>query len=172
MEIVYLSLGSNQGDRIGCLQKTVEAINLLVGSILEQSSYFETEPWGFDTDTFFINQVVVIETSLAPYQLLEKIHEIEKNLGRTRIESNHRYTNRCIDIDILFYGNRILTEKNLIIPHQFLHERKFVLEPLNQVAGNIIHPALECSIHDLLLNCEDRTQVRKYEVDEYLLQKV
>jgi 2-amino-4-hydroxy-6-hydroxymethyldihydropteridine diphosphokinase len=172
MEIVYLSLGSNQGNRIKYLQNSVSLLESTVGEVLTRSSYFETEPWGFNTDTFFINQVIGIKTFDLPAQLLEKILKIERQLGRVRMQSTQIYTNRCIDIDILFYGGKILKESDLIIPHKFLHERRFVLEPLNQIAGNFVHPAFNKSIHYLLLECKDKTKVKLYEVKEFSLLEI
>jgi 2-amino-4-hydroxy-6-hydroxymethyldihydropteridine diphosphokinase len=172
MNSVYLSLGSNQGDRINYLQKSIEAIDNQIGKVVEISSYFETEPWGFITNTFFINQVICVKTLIEPLQLLEKIFAIESHLGRLRYRNNQMYTNRCIDIDILLYDEKIIELNNLTIPHKFLHERRFVLEPLNQIASNIIHPLFNISIHDLLLKCVDKTMVKKYVRESLIVQDI
>jgi 2-amino-4-hydroxy-6-hydroxymethyldihydropteridine diphosphokinase len=162
MTQIFLSLGSNQGDRFSFLEKAVFEIEDRVGKLVSCSSYFETEPWGFNTKTYFINQVVELNTNFAPLQLLEEILGIERKLGRTRKLSNLIYTDRCIDIDILLYGNQLIEFSNLSIPHKFMHERKFVLKPLNEIAPNLIHPVLKRSINHLLLNCNDKTDVKKY----------
>jgi 2-amino-4-hydroxy-6-hydroxymethyldihydropteridine diphosphokinase len=172
MNKVYLSLGSNQGDRINYLQKSVEAIDNQIGKVVEVSSYFETEPWGFITNTFFINQVICVKTQLMPVQLLEKIFAIERQLGRLRDHNNQMYTNRCIDIDILLYDEKIVELDNLTIPHKFLHERRFVLEPLNQIASCTIHPLFNMSINDLLLRCGDKTMVKKYVKESLIVQDI
>jgi 2-amino-4-hydroxy-6-hydroxymethyldihydropteridine diphosphokinase len=172
MEVVYLSLGSNQGNRIKYLQKSVEAIEVRIGEIIISSEYFETEPWGFITDSSFINQVICIKSNYSPEKILEKILDIEVQLGRIRMSDNQMYTNRCIDIDILFYGNEIIDSNDLIIPHKHLHERKFVLQPMNQIAGDFIHPIFKKSISDLLLKCEDKTFVKKYIAKQYSVQEI
>jgi len=161
MREVFLSLGSNQGDRFSILQQALQYIDQRIGQIVKISSYYETEPWGFTHETTFINQVVKVNTELEASRLLERALLIEKVLGRQRIATDQRYSGRTIDIDVLFVDNQIINCENLIVPHQFLHQRRFVLEPLNEIAPSHLHPILNKSIFQLLVECNDALKVRK-----------
>lgn len=148
MAKVYFSTGSNQGDRLNSLVQAAELIENKIGLILDYSPVVESEPWGFEADTTFYNQVLEVETELNPQQLLNLILEIESTLGRKR--SGNQYSSRTIDIDILFYDDQQICEDNLIIPHPLLHKRKFVLQPLCSFKPNLIHPVFKTSITHLL----------------------
>lgn len=123
------------------------------------SSVYETEAWGFDADQQFLNLVLRFHTSLLPEELLEEIHSIEKKLGRIRSNLKTGYESRPIDIDILFWGDKIINTENLVVPHPQLQYRKFVLVPLNEIAADYFHPVLKKHIQQLLLECSDNCNV-------------
>ena len=162
MAKVYLLLGGNLGDRNYYIQRSEQLINSELGAIINRSSIYETEPWGFQHNQNFYNRVVVINTLLNPQELLEKIHNIENDLGRKRV--SQQYSARTIDIDILFYDDLILNEPNLIIPHSQLHNRKFTLEPLCEIKPEFIHPLMNISVSELLSQCEDSLVVSKIDM--------
>ena len=161
MAIVYLSLGSNSGDRIGYVQQAASLIGTTDSvSIVRTSSFYETEPWGMNSDTWFVNAVVEIKTTLSPQDLLEVCHRIEAQLGRKRTAG--MYTDRTIDIDILFYNKDIINEDNLIIPHRYLHLRAFTLVPLLELIPNFEHPVLHKTISQLHNDLENPEMVFLY----------
>ena len=162
MAIVYLSLGSNQGDRIGYVQQATSLLNLTDNiAIIRTSAFYETEPWNMTTDTWFVNAVVEIKTSLSPEELLRECQRIEQQLGRTPKETAG-YADRTIDIDILFYGKEIINENNLIIPHRFLHLRAFTLVPLLELIPDFEHPVLHKTISELHNDLENPEMVFLY----------
>jgi len=158
--IAFLGIGTNLGDRELILKEAVSRIGENIGSVIRSSSVYITEPWGFQTNNEFLNMVVKIETEFIPSELIEKILMIESLLGRVR--SERQYSSRIIDIDILLYGDLIIDEKNLKIPHPLMHKRKFVLVPLSEIDAELVHPVLKKSIGSLLDDCEDKSQIRKY----------
>lgn len=163
MSVVYLLLGSNEGDKVTILQKAVKSLELLSDKPLTISSLYESEPWGFNTNEWFINQAVKMETSFEPHELLKSILDIEKNLGRVRSAVDRSvmgYCSRTIDIDIIFYDNLIINKPELTIPHPKMHLRKFVLMPLSEIAPKIIHPLLNKSIETIIEECNDNLIVR------------
>jgi 2-amino-4-hydroxy-6-hydroxymethyldihydropteridine diphosphokinase len=160
MKRVFLGIGTNLGNREGNLEQAVAKIEEYIGPILNSSSIFETEPWGFQAKDEFLNLVVKVETELTPSGLLGRIMMIESLLGRVRSETH--YTSRLIDIDILFYEDMILDEETLKIPHPLLHERKFVLVPLCEIDPEMVHPVLKKSISELLEKCKDKSRVKKF----------
>jgi 2-amino-4-hydroxy-6-hydroxymethyldihydropteridine diphosphokinase len=121
---------------------------------------YETGPWGFKSGKKFLNRVLGVETVLNPSDLLERILKIESDLGRIR--SGKGYSSRIIDIDILFFGDEIINEGSIVIPHPHLHERKFVLVPLNDIAPEFVHPVLKKTVEELLSLCTDKGKVRIY----------
>lgn len=159
---VYLLIGGNLGDRKALLQKARQGIEEYIGKIIGKSSIYETAAWGFESENDFLNQVLIVDSDLNPHQVLDKCHEIEKQLGRIR--NSEQYASRTMDIDILFYNDEILDEPNLIVPHPKLHERRFTLEPLNEIAPDYIHPKLKKSMQELLSDCIDHSDVKKYSV--------
>ena len=162
MTIVYLSLGSNIGDRIGYIQQATSLLNLTDNiTIIRTSAFYETEPWGMSTDTWFVNAVVELKTSLSPQDLLNECKRIEKQLGRFTAEKSG-YADRTIDIDILFYGKEIINEKDLVIPHKFLHLRAFTLVPLLELIPDFEHPVLHKTIIDLHNDLENPEMVFLY----------
>jgi 2-amino-4-hydroxy-6-hydroxymethyldihydropteridine diphosphokinase len=160
MPDVYLILGGNLGDRIKNLQKATDYISRDIGEIVDRSSVYETEPWGFSHDSSFINQVLRIITALKPSQVLESVLNIEKLCGRRT--SSKEYTARIMDIDILFYNNEIINSDRLIIPHPLIQERMFVLVPMAELQPYFIHPVLKRPISYLKDKCDDIRWVRKY----------
>jgi 2-amino-4-hydroxy-6-hydroxymethyldihydropteridine diphosphokinase len=144
---VYLLTGSNLGDRKSYLAKAKQSLCESVGELLVESSIYESEPWGFVSDNAFLNQVLMYETTLRPHEILKIAGDIEAENGRIH---SSEYSSRNLDIDILFYDNMILNTPDLIIPHPRLHQRKFTLLPLSEIAPNLNHPVLELNIKQLL----------------------
>lgn len=165
MNFAYLLLGGNMGDREGIIAKTIELIHTSCGKVIKKSSLYESEPWGFENDNQFINQVILIETAMSAEDLLQMLLNIELLLGRTRNNSGS-YSSRIIDIDILFYNDEVIREEKLIIPHPLLQERRFTLSPLNEIAQNLSHPILKKSIAELLTECKDNSIVTKYTTEK------
>jgi 2-amino-4-hydroxy-6-hydroxymethyldihydropteridine diphosphokinase len=160
MKIVFLGIGTNLGSRGINLEKAIERIGEFIGPVIESSSIYETEPWGFQANEEFLNQVVRVRTDLNPSGLLGRILMIESLLGRIRGEK--RYESRLIDIDILLYDDIIVDEESLKIPHPLMHQRRFVLVPLCELAPDMIHPVLKKTFADLLEICEDKGVVRPH----------
>lgn len=131
--ISFLSLGTNLGDRENNLRRAVELLGERVGEVLKVSSFMETEPWGFVSDNAFLNACVKIDTALTPQELLAATQEIEKTLGRTRKSAGGKYCDRTIDIDILLYGDLVVNDENLTIPHPLMRERDFVMTLLKEI---------------------------------------
>lgn len=131
-----------------------------LGSIVRASSIYETEPWGFISENSFLNQVIEISTDENPEQLLDNILKLEKELGRERHGSG--YSSRTIDIDILFYNDRIIRKKNLTIPHPRIQERMFTLAPLKELDEDMVHPGSHKTIGELYRECKDSVRVELY----------
>lgn len=163
MAIVYLSLGSNCGDRIGYVQQATSLLAAVEGiSLIRTSAFYETEPWGMKSDTWFVNAVVEIKTKLSPHQLLTACQRIEQQLGRKRNLENPNYTDRTIDIDILFYNKDVINDEDLVIPHKYLHLRAFTLVPLLELIPNFEHPVLHKTIAELHDDLENPEMVFLY----------
>ena len=135
--IAYLGIGTNLGDRSDNLQSAVNLINEQAGHVLACSSFIETEPWGFSSDNAFLNAVVEIDTQYSPHELLRSTQEIERSMGRTHKSVNGVYSDRIIDIDILLYGDLTVNDSELIIPHPLMWQRRFVYEPLLEIAPHL-----------------------------------
>lgn len=155
----FLQLGTNKGDKYKNLQLAIDLIEFEIGLIGSKSSVYESEPWGYDDEETYFNQVVKVITQLSPENLLVKCLKIENQLGRVRTKST--YEARTMDIDILLYGNQIIKTDNLAIPHPRLQERKFVLLPLSEIEPEYLHPKQKCTINTLVENCEDSCWVKK-----------
>lgn len=149
----YISLGSNQGDKFNNLQKAVNAIHEQIGHIQQVSKVYKTPALGFDGD-FFLNTCLILETQFKPNTLLKKLLAVEKQLGRVRTKSKE-YTSRIIDLDIVLLEDEIVDTKSLKIPHPAMHKRKFVLQPLRNIASHVMHPILKKEIGVLLDECLD-----------------
>jgi 2-amino-4-hydroxy-6-hydroxymethyldihydropteridine diphosphokinase len=156
---VIAGLGSNLGDRFAALGRAMEFIRLEAGEISAASSVWETEPWGFDADELFLNMVVVIRTTLEPSRMMQLFRSIEGRMGRKR-SGGGKYESRIIDLDILLWDNRVITLPGLEVPHPKLHSRRFVLEPLAEVAPDAVHPVTGLTVTEMLELCDDRSDVR------------
>ncbi|NNM95210.1 MAG: 2-amino-4-hydroxy-6-hydroxymethyldihydropteridine diphosphokinase [Bacteroidia bacterium] len=158
MNNAYLSLGSNIGNRHKYIER---ALHLLEGSgstIVMASAPYETQPWKMSGGNFFINRAVLLRTPLKPLQLLGLMMDIEKRLGRKR--TDQQYAPRTLDIDLLLYNDEIINSPKLLVPHPHLAERRFVLEPLCEIAPGVMHPTLGKSIKQLLEQCTDVHKVK------------
>ena len=158
MNKTYLLTGGNVGDRYLHMQQARTNIEHICGQLIQVSSIYETAAWGKTDQADFLNQVLLMETRLNPQDLLKAILSIEEKGGRIRTVRN---APRTIDIDILFYNLLVLEEPGLCIPHPRIAERRFVLEPLNEISPDFQHPVLNKSIHQLLLECTDELAVKK-----------
>ncbi|MBC3784467.1 2-amino-4-hydroxy-6-hydroxymethyldihydropteridine diphosphokinase [Spirosoma utsteinense] len=154
--MLYLLLGANLGDRMATLRRAVDLIGAHVGAVVQASGLYETAPWGVTDQPAFLNQVLAVETTLAPEAVLTQAQAIEQALGRIRHE---KWGARVIDIDILYYGDQIIQSEILTVPHPFLHERRFTLVPLAEIAPNFVHPILQKTTIDLLATCTDTGDV-------------
>jgi len=145
-KLVYLSLGSNVGDREAQLRDAVVRLDA-AGRVMAVSSFYETEPVEFTRQPWFLNCAVALETGQTPQQLMTALLRIEEEMGRRRVQKKGP---RSIDIDILLFSDELISSKGLTIPHPALHQRRFVLEPLAEIAPNALHPALRKTIRELL----------------------
>ena len=159
MNIVYLQLGSNLGDRQDYLTKASVELKLEIGQIIKSSKIYESPAWGVSNQKKYLNQIIKIKTEYSASLILEKALKIEDKLGRVRIK---KWGERVIDIDLLLFNFDIIEETNLSIPHKYMHKRKFVLVPLNELAGNYLHPIYNITINELLNKCKDSDHVNEY----------
>lgn len=159
MTKLYLLLGGNLGDKKSVFAEARMILEKAIGKITAQSALYETEPWGFDSEDLFWNQVLEITTVLSPDEVLQQTQNAETGLGRIR--KANQYASRIIDIDILFYGELIINQANLIVPHPRIQERKFTLIPLCEIAPDLIHPVFQKNIRQLLDECTDPLKVVK-----------
>ena len=155
---VYIGLGSNIGDKVETCRKAVALLDK-VGNVIAVSSFYATEPVGYPDQEEFVNAVVELETELSPMALLAACHVIEDELGRRRLM---HWGPRTIDLDILLYGNTIFENSELTIPHQLLAKRRFVLEPLCEIAPKVMHPVLRKTMAQLLQKLKDTHRVTLY----------
>ena len=152
----YIGFGSNLGNRLNNCRNAIGALGALpLCSLLKTSSFYETSPVGLVEQPFFINGVILLETSEDAHWLLRQMMEIENIFGRIRAL---KWGPRSIDLDLLFFDDQIINTAELSVPHPFLHERRFVLEPLNEVAPSLRHPSLGKSVADLLHDLKDGNQ--------------
>lgn len=154
---IYLSLGSNQGNKLENLQQAIDLIAEKTGAVVKISSVYKTESWGFKSDDF-LNICIQIATSLNPENLLKSIHEIEHSFGRKRT-SEVGYKARKIDVDVLLFDTEIIISKELVVPHKDMLNRKFVMVPLAEIAPNLIHPITKQRIQTCLENCTDNSHI-------------
>ena len=142
---VYLSLGSNLGDRAANLRTAIQNLQEL-GQVITTSSFYETEPVDVKEQPWFLNCAVKLETELMPKQLLKAVLALEERMGRRRKQAKGP---RTIDVDILLFGNSTIESKELVVPHPRMHERRFVLEPMAEIASDVRHPGLKKSMREL-----------------------
>ena len=148
--IIYLGLGTNSGNREENLTRAIEKLSLALGNCIAKSSFIETEPWGFCSNNKFLNCAVAFKIAKSPIELLDTTEDIERKLGRTTKSSGGIYHDRTIDIDILLYGNEVVKNERLTIPHPLMHKRDFVLIPLCEIAAETLHPTFKKTISLLL----------------------
>lgn len=154
----YLLLGSNIGNSKSYIEKAKFMLAQFVGKDLEESSIYRTEPWGEKDQSYFLNQVIVIDSDIEPNDMMNTIERIEKLLGKRK---ETRYGPRTIDIDVLLCDDQIIDNKNLIVPHPRMHKRAFTLIPLAEISDSILHPKLDKTIAELLVECGDTSEVSK-----------
>lgn len=165
---VYLLLGANLGDRFNQMQLAFQEVEVRIGQVIQHSSLYETAAWGIEDGPDYLNQVLRVETPLAPFEVLKQIAEIETHLGRTR---KLKWESRVIDIDILYYEDVVLDTPELSIPHPYLHFRKFTLVPLAEIAPDFVHPVFKKNNEKLLEELNDALEVKKVEFPEKTLKK-
>lgn len=146
----YILFGSNQGDKEALLEQACALINKRCGLVSERSSAYTTEPWGFQAEEWFLNELLVVDTELEPDALMDALLGIEKELGRVRHPEQKGYCSRTVDLDILYYGDRIINTEKVTVPHPRLHLRRFALEPLCEVIPDFLHPVFNLNQTQLL----------------------
>lgn len=149
MATVYVGLGTNLGNKEENLRTAVYLINRKIGKVISLSSFYETAAWGFVSEHTFLNAAACIETTLSPTEILRHTQEIEREMGRQQKSVQGIYSDRPIDIDILLYDNLVVQTPELTIPHPLMTERRFVMEPLAEIAPDFIHPILHQSLSEL-----------------------
>ena len=158
-ELVFVLLGSNLGDRELLVNQACKMLEERCGEIVAKSRLYESEPWGFQAEHWFLNQVVEIRTSLSPDVLMQTLLTIEKELGRDRSMPHQGYVSRPMDLDILYYGKDIIDTEMVTAPHPRLHQRRFTLLPLCDIAPDFMHPLLKKSNLQLLDECQDNGKI-------------
>lgn len=150
--MVYLGLGTNLGDKEQNLRMSIKKIEERIGNVVSLSAFYATAPWGFSSENSFLNAAVCVETTLFPLQVLEETQRIERELGRTEKSVNGLYADRLIDIDLLLYDDRVMDAEGLILPHPLMTERRFVMEPLSEIAPDVVHPVLHKTMKELFIS--------------------
>ncbi len=156
MAKAYIGLGTNIGNKRRNLITAAALLAERAGDVLSISSFYETEPWGFESDNTFLNAALLLETELESLQLLSLTQEIEKEMGRTQ-KSDGAYHDRIIDLDILLYDLCVINEAALVVPHPLMHKRQFVMEPLAEIAPMLVHPILNKTMLELAEEIDTET---------------
>ncbi|MDB4162422.1 2-amino-4-hydroxy-6-hydroxymethyldihydropteridine diphosphokinase [Saprospiraceae bacterium] len=155
MAIAHIHIGTNQGDLANNLRTAIDKLRSK-GNILDKSHLYETEAWGKVDQPNYYNMAVTYETKLDPYALLQLVNEIEDELGRVRKE---KWGERIIDLDVITYDDKVISDEKLTIPHKHMAERNFVLVPMIEIAGEWIHPVKDKTIDELYIECLDTCDV-------------
>jgi 2-amino-4-hydroxy-6-hydroxymethyldihydropteridine diphosphokinase len=161
MNVAYLCLGGNIEKREKYLKSALQLIETKIGTVIKQSYVYETEAWGTENQSPYLNLCISVNTELSPEKLIQELLNIEKENGRVR-DANNQFASRTVDIDILFYNDIVINQADLMIPHPRLHLRKFVLMPLKEICPNYVHPVLKTSIQNLEKLCEDQLKVNLF----------
>ena len=161
MERCYILFGSNMGDKDAIFAHACLLINNRCGRVVQVSAAYESEPWGFEAEDWFLNRVIVVESIKGPEELLQQLLDIERELGRIRYPEINGYTSRTADLDILYYGHRVVDTDTLSVPHPRLHLRRFALVPMCEVAPELVHPVFGMTQQELLQQCPDESIVRE-----------
>ena len=159
MNKVFLLIGGNIGDRLQNLHQAIALLSASCGPVIQQSAVYETAAWGKTDQAAFLNQALLLTTSLPAQELITTILSVEEEMGRRRME---KFGPRVIDIDILFFNDEIINEPNLIVPHPQLQNRRFALAPMFEIAPALVHPVLNKTIAELLAECPDELEVSKF----------
>lgn len=169
MNTILILQGSNMGERYQMLEESRKQIALKIGAVNLVSKMYESEPWGFESDVWFLNRVLQVQTELDAFHVLCQLLEIEKQLGRIRNPESKSYSSRTIDLDILFFNQEIIHSPELEVPHPKIHLRKFTLLPLCDLVPEWIHPESLLTAKQLLENCKDETLVKNFDISFELL---
>jgi len=161
MSEVFILLGGNEGDKHKIFSETIKLIGESIGKVVISSSFYETEPWGFVSDLFW-NQALIVESLLSPDDVLKQALDIENRMGRKRISEN--YEARPIDIDLMFYDDLQIDTPHLTIPHRLMAQRRFILVPMAEIAPDKIHPVTGLTIKQMLKNCTDKLNVTRLDI--------
>jgi 2-amino-4-hydroxy-6-hydroxymethyldihydropteridine diphosphokinase len=161
MNKVFLLIGGNMGDRLQNLHQAIALLSATVGPVIQQSAVYETAAWGKTDQAAFLNQALLLNTSLSARELITAVLLVEERMGRHRTEL---FGPRVIDIDIMFYNDEVINEPHLTIPHPQLQNRRFALVPLNEIAPNLMHPVLNKTLEELLVECQDELPVVNYSI--------
>lgn len=161
MNKLFLQLGSNLGDREQLIKDAIKFINEKLGKVLSYSKIYESDPWRVDGQKNYLNQILEAHSSLSAEDSLKVLQDIENELGRVRLE---KWGERLIDIDIIFFNNDIIENSDLCVPHKHMHERNFVLIPLNEIAPQYVHPKYNKTVADLLEESKDTENVVEYAI--------
>lgn len=149
MQTLYVALGANLGDRAENLRRAIREMAARIGKLLAVSAFYETQPVGFTSPHAFLNAAAAFRTGLGAPSLLRITQDIERELGRLHKSCDGLYADRCIDIDLLLLADTVWQSPELTLPHPHLHERDFVLDPLAEIAPEVVHPTLHCTIAEL-----------------------
>ena len=164
MECCYILFGSNMGDKEALFAQACLLINNRCGHVVRVSAAYESEPWGFEAEEWFLNRVIVVETDKGPEEVLQQLLDIERELGRVRHPEIQGYTSRTVDLDLLYFGQRVINTDSLTVPHPRLHLRRFALVPMCEVAPEWVHPVFGMTQQELLQQCPDECIVRVMEM--------